>query len=493
MLEGVLYYMDKPDASRDGQKQGDQSSQDLVHLSDIQVINILERITDGFVAIDHDWRYIYVNHQAEQLTGIKREDLLGKRVWDVYPEAVGTLFYQKYHEAMRTQQSLSFEDYYPPGQRWYTLHLYPSPEGLSIIYSDITERKRAEQQLLFHANVVQSISDAVIATDTQYTILSWNKAAETLYGWTQEEVLGKAASDILWYEFPYNPPDEWKEHLQTRGYWKGQVIHKRKDGTQARVMASVSQVKDSNGTIIGAVAANRDITEWKELERSKDEFIGAASHELRTPVTALKGYTQLLQRTLEKQGLRDHAQTLAKMDGQLNRLTKLIADLLDVSKMQMGKIAYSKAVFDFNAWVHDIINDIQQASPHHVIALTRDTQCKIIGDQDRLSQVFINLLTNAIKYSPKAERVDVIIRPVSDIVTVSVRDYGIGIPKEHHSRIFERFYRVASSHDNTFPGLGIGLYISHEIIQAHEGKIWVESEEGKGSTFFVSLPLAQDE
>ena len=88
---------------------------------------------------------------------------------------------------------------------------------------------------------------------------------------------------------------------------------------------------------------------------------------------------------------------------------------------------------------------------------------------------------------------DVIIRPASDIVTVSVRDYGIGIAKEHHSRIFERFYRVTSSHDNTFPGLGIGLYISHEIIRAHEGKIWVESEEGKGSTFFVSLPLAQDE
>ncbi|TMD60633.1 MAG: PAS domain S-box protein [Chloroflexi bacterium] len=355
------------------------------------------------------------------------------------------------------------------------------------------DQKRTEQQLHFYASVVQSISDAVIATDMQYTILSWNKAAETLYGWTQEEVLGKPAPDILWYEFPHNSPNEWEEHLQTRGYWKGEVIHKRKDGTEVHIMASVSQVKDSNGTVIGAVAANRDITEWKELERGKDEFIRAASHELRTPVTALKGYAQLLQRTLEKQGLQDYAQTLAKMDGQITRLTKLIADLLDISKMQMDKVTYSKAVFDFNAWIHDIINDIQQASPQHVIALTRDTQCKIIGDQDRLSQVFINLLTNAIKYSPKAERVDVIIRPVSDIVTVSVRDYGIGIPKEHHSRIFERFYRVTSSPDNTFPGLGVGLYISHEIIRAHDGKIWVESEEGKGSTFFISLPLAQDE
>ena len=355
------------------------------------------------------------------------------------------------------------------------------------------QKRGVEQDLLFCASVLQSISDAVIATDMQYTVLSWNKAAETLYGWTQKEVLGKSALDIFWYEFPHNPPDEWKEHLQTRGYWKGEVIHKRKDGTRVHIMASVSLVKDSNGTVIGMVAANRDITASKELEQRKDEFIGVASHELRTPVTALKGYAQLLQRTLEKQGLQDYAQTLAKMDGQLTRLTKLLADLLDISKMQTGKVAYSKAVFDFNAWVHDIINDIQRASPQHVIALTRDTECKIIGDQDRLSQVFINLLTNAIKFSPKAERVDVIIRPVSDIVTVSVRDYGIGIAKEHHSRIFERFYRVTSSHDNTFPGLGIGLYISHEIIRAHEGKIWVESEEGKGSTFFVSLPLAQDE
>lgn len=355
------------------------------------------------------------------------------------------------------------------------------------------DQKRNEQQLHFYASVVQSISDAVIATDTQYNILSWNKAAETLYGWTQEEVLGKPASDILWYGFPYTSPDEWEEHLQTRGYWKGQVIHKRKDGTQVHIMASVSQVKDFNGTIIGAVAANRDIAEWVELERRKDEFIRVASHELRTPVTALKGYAQLLQRTLEKQGLQDYAQTLAKMDGQITRLTKLIADLLDISKMQADKIAYSKAAFDFNAWIHDIINDIQQASSQHVIALTRDSQCKIIGDRDRLSQVFINLLSNAIKYSPEAERVDVIIRPVSDIVTVSIRDYGIGIPKKHHSRIFERFYRATSSPDNTFPGLGVGLYISHEIIRAHEGKIWVESEEGQGATFFVSLPLARGE
>ena len=234
-----------------------------------------------------------------------------------------------------------------------------------------------------------------------------------------------------------------------------------------------------------AASCLRTVRDWREFNLY---FL-----ETPIPIDDLKGYAQLLQRTLEKQGLQDYAQTLAKMDGQLTRLTKLLADLLDISKMQTGKVAYSKAVFDFNAWVHDIINDIQRASPQHVIALTRDTECKIIGDQDRLSQVFINLLTNAIKFSPKAERVDVIIRPVSDIVTVSVRDYGIGIAKEHHSRIFERFYRVTSSHDNTFPGLGIGLYISHEIIRAHEGKIWVESEEGKGSTFFVSLPLAQDE
>ncbi len=478
--------MGEPESAKYGHSRDIAVPQEVIHLWDTRVVSVLERITDGFVALDQQWRYVYVNHQTEQLLGRRREDLLGKNIWDVYPEEIGTLFYQKYHEAMDTQQPDEFEIFYP--QRWYAVHIYPSPEGLSLFYTDITQHKQAEEQLLFNASVAQSITDAVIATDMQNRILSWNKAAETLYGWKEEEVLGKDASVILLTDFPNNPHRQWEEQLQTTGFWKGEAIQRCKDGTSVHILASVSLVKNRAGEILGAVAANRDITEQKELEKRKDEFIEMASHELKTPVTALKGHIQLLQRTFEKQGMREYAQSLATMGRQINKLTKLVEELVDVSTMQTGKIDYTKEPFDFDTRIRDIIDNLQQASPHHTISITGTANNKVIGDKDQLEQVFINLVTNAVKYSPDADRVDVALVIDQDTMTVSVRDYGVGIPKEHQSNIFDRFYRVSPFSDNAYPGLGMGLYISYEIVKAHGGKMWVESVEGKGSIFYVSLP-----
>jgi PAS domain S-box-containing protein len=124
---------------------------------DRRTVSFLEQITDGFVVVDREWRYTYIHHQTELLLGMHKDDLLGKRVWEVYPEAIGTCFYQYYHEAMSTQQPITFEAFYPPSQRWYALHLYPSSDGLSIIYNDITEQKYAEQQMRFKASIVQSL------------------------------------------------------------------------------------------------------------------------------------------------------------------------------------------------------------------------------------------------------------------------------------------------------------------------------------------------
>ncbi|MDQ6642922.1 MAG: PAS domain-containing sensor histidine kinase [Chloroflexota bacterium] len=360
-----------------------------------------------------------------------------------------------------------------------------------------------EKDQAFQANIADSIADALIATDLDYRILRWNAAAERLYGWIEKDVLGKDIHLILSTTFPDTTNEEWQDQLRTRGYWQGEVNQQCKDGRRVSVLTSVSYIKDKTGTSTGTVASNRDITEWKhaqlhlqgndrseETEQLKDEFISVASHELRTPVTALKGYTQLLQRAFERQGMQKHVAILTRMDGQIDRLTKLITDLLDTSKMQMGKVAYSKAPFDFNSWVADMITNLQAASSH-TITLTGSASRKVMGDKDRLEQVLINLITNAIKFSPEAERVDIKIVSEQDTVTVHVRDYGIGIPKEHHHKVFDRFFR-ASYASNNFPGMGIGLYISHEIVQAHNGNIWVKSTPKRGSTFFVSLPFAQD-
>ncbi|HET7638953.1 MAG TPA: PAS domain-containing protein, partial [Ktedonobacteraceae bacterium] len=227
---------------------------------DAQVVGILERITDGFVAIDQQWRYIYINHRTEELLGICREELLGKIVWEVYPEAVGTLFYRKYHEAMALQQPIEFEEYYPPSKRWYALHIYPSAEGLSIYYTDITDQKADQKYLQHLASLTEHITDALISVNMDYVIQSWNGAAETLYGWKAEEVVGKLLEDFIPAEYVTGDHEQFQQSIMTNGYWRGEVVQRRKDGTVLTIFGSASVVKDKQGNVIGLVAVNRDIT-----------------------------------------------------------------------------------------------------------------------------------------------------------------------------------------------------------------------------------------
>lgn len=239
--------------------------------------------------------------------------------------------------------------------------------------------------------------------------------------------------------------------------------------------------------ILAAVMAER-----RELAQRKDEFISMASHELKTPLTTLQGYTELLHKKFARQGNQEAQLYLARMAMQINQLTRLIDDLLDISKMQAGKIAFAEEAVDVNALVSEVVEDLQQTSSQHQISIEGRAQREIVGDKERLGQVLINLITNAIKYSPRAERIIVRLTSTHDTLTVSVQDFGIGIPKAHQEKVFERFYRVYSDQVRTYSGLGIGLYIAHQIIERHAGKMRVESIEGQGSTFSFSLPVARE-
>jgi PAS domain S-box-containing protein len=234
-----------------------------------------------------------------------------------------------------------------------------------------------------------------------------------------------------------------------------------------------------------------DVSEQQELEQRKNEFISMASHELKTPLTALKGFTTILQRRLSRQGDEQGLHYLARMDRQLEKLTGLVNELLDLSKMEAGTLALQEEVVDLTALIEEIVEDVQGTTTTHRISIEERADIRTIGDRDRLGQVLINLLTNAIKYSPEADRV--IVRAVVDgeQARVSVQDFGIGIAQAHHGQVFDRFYQVTDPRGKTYPGLGIGLYIAQEIIRRHAGTIWVESSKGKGATFFFTLPLAR--
>lgn len=229
-----------------------------------------------------------------------------------------------------------------------------------------------------------------------------------------------------------------------------------------------------------------------ELQRKKDEFIGIASHELKTPLTSIKAYIQLLERELQSGN--SNAVSLLnfvlKTNGHIKRLEGLIGQLLDVSKIQAGKLQYVMEMFNFSEMVHDCTDAMQHIAGSHKIEVNGKIDEPVEGDRQRLEQVITNYITNAIKYSPGAGKVIIDFRQEGDNAVVEVRDFGIGISEEHREQLFDRFFRVEDK-THRFSGLGIGLYISKEIVNRHHGKVWVTSELGKGTSFFFKIPLRQ--
>lgn len=240
------------------------------------------------------------------------------------------------------------------------------------------------------------------------------------------------------------------------------------------------------------ILASQLLQSQRELEKAismRDNFISIASHELKTPVTSLKVYGEVLARKFTKTKQADNIQAMNKMNNQINKLAVLISDLLDVTRIQAGKLAFREEKFDLTATVKELVANTQPLSERHKIVFKGSAKIYVLGDSDRIGQVVSNFLTNAIKYSPDAKEVIVRVTKKDDKAIVSVQDFGIGIDNPHQKKIFGRFYRVTDKDEQTFPGLGIGLYISFEIIKRHHGEIQVKSTKGKGSTFSFSIPL----
>ncbi|RDC55455.1 PAS domain S-box protein [Pedobacter chinensis] len=248
-------------------------------------------------------------------------------------------------------------------------------------------------------------------------------------------------------------------------------------------------LRNAEGKVYAILHAAIDVTKQVQLQQQKDEFLGIASHELKTPVTSIKAYAQVLERMIRIEGDEKKANMVQKMDFQLNRLTGLIRDLLDVTKIQSGKMTFSPVKFDFDLHIKEIVDEMQHITSQHYINADLNSSSVVYADKERIGQVVTNFLSNAIKYSTDAENIDVKSFLKDNEVILSVQDYGIGISKESQHLVFEQFYRVGGNLQHTYPGLGLGLYISAEIVKNEGGRIWVESEEGKGSTFYFALKI----
>ena len=239
--------------------------------------------------------------------------------------------------------------------------------------------------------------------------------------------------------------------------------------------------------------AMQDITEQRVLQQRNDSFMSMASHELKTPVTTIKTLVQILQLQYRKSKDTMLIEYLTTIGQQIDQLTQLVVDLLDVSKIKADKFELQKKAFDFDTLAAEIVKSCQLLSPQHAITLKGKTLAQVSGDRNSLSRVFINLITNAIKYSPKANKISITLSHTENHIRVGVKDTGIGIAKDHQLKIFDRFFQVGNNRGQSFAGLGIGLYITTAIVAQHVGHMWVESTLGKGSTFFFELPIDSSE
>ncbi len=257
------------------------------------------------------------------------------------------------------------------------------------------------------------------------------------------------------------------------------------------VLLNARKVVQKNNNESMILLAIEDITEKRHIEQQKDDFISIASHELKTPVTSMRVYAQLLQKHPLITKDKKTSYLLAKMDIQMNRLTELVASFMNVYKIRSGKLRLKKQHFLLEELITEVVADFQYTVSSHMVEHKGDTRINVFADRVRIHQVLVNLISNAIKYSPKADKVIVRQNKDSNKVTVSVQDFGMGIPKAEQKRIYERFFRAKGKKEGDIPGLGLGLFISNEIIKQHGGELWVKSTEGKGSTFYFTLSTEQ--
>jgi two-component system sensor histidine kinase VicK len=444
------------------------------------------------------------NDEVLKLWG-KDKAILGKKIIEALPELEGQPFIKLMEEVYTTgiayegKENIAHVDQNGEIKTVYFNLVYKALydsdgtiNGLLCMGNDVTEqvmaRKKVEDSEKKFKTLSSFMPQHIWTSDAEGRLNFYN---ESVYRFTGLNAAETNPSDWLEIVHPDDREENmkvWKESIEAGVPFLFEHRFRRYDGEYRWQLSRALPVKDDNGTIQMWVGTSTDIDELKKHEQQKDDFIKMASHELKTPVTTIKGYVQLLLNIYNNSKDGVLTSSLSNIDKQVSKLTKLITDLLDVTKIETGSFRLNKENFIIDDLITDIANDLKATFASHVIKPELQPGISIHADRDRISQVLLNLLANAIKYSPNGEKVVVKTQATADELIVCVQDFGIGIAPGDHEKIFERFYRVEGKDEKTFPGFGIGLFIVKEIISLHQGKVWVESEKNAGSSFYFSLP-----
>ncbi|MCC8426512.1 ATP-binding protein [Mucilaginibacter sp. UR6-11] len=339
------------------------------------------------------------------------------------------------------------------------------------------------------AAIVESSNDAIVGMTLDGIINSWNDAAERMFHYKANEIIGQSIMILVPAEVQ-NQEIEILSGLkkgESVSQWETQRITKEKKLLD--VSLTISPVKNAHGDIIGSSKIARDISEKKLEEQRKNDFIAMVSHELKTPLTSIRSYIQVLLAKAKTEQDEFKLNALTRADAQSKKMTTMINDFLNLTRLEEGKIQLTKELFDLHPVIQEVTADAQFLAISHTILFKGCDGVKVYADKDKIGQVMINLLSNAVKYSPTNSTILVDCNVSAGKIKVCIRDQGIGISREDQKKLFNRFYRVRNEKVKTVSGFGIGLYLVSEILRYHDSKIEVESEEGKGSTFWFMLDV----
>ncbi|MBD3883602.1 response regulator [Phormidium tenue FACHB-886] len=477
----------------------------------------LATINEQFLVLDSEWRYVYVNDRVVEVNGVSKQELVGKSIWDVFPDTVETQFYKEVHRVAAEKTASRFEYFYPALNRWFENHVYSLPDNLVIIVADITDRKQTEAALreseLKFRTIADTMPQIVWSTTSDGYHDYFNKRWYEYTGMPRTGTQGWNWKDYLHPEDYERTLEIWQCSLKTNTAYEVEYRFRRaSDGAYRWFIGRALPVQDEQGNTVRWFGTCTDVDDQRRLleqqeqllererstrnevervSRMKDEFLATLSHELRTPLNALLGWSHILRKGGLKPELVERG--MNTIDRNIRMQAQLIEDLLDMNRIVSGKIRLNVQRIDLLAVIDAALETVRLAADAKEIRLQKvlDPLAGIVsGDATRLQQIIWNLLSNAIKFTPKRGRVLVVLERVHSHVEISIIDTGQGIDPVFLPHVFERFQQADSSITRTHGGLGLGLSIVRGLTELHGGTVRVESAGlGKGATFVVSLPL----
>ena len=492
----------------------------------------IEKMSEGAVTIDSDGFILYANSRfaamaqcpPEKVTGVLFENFIAEASKGKYEQLIKKAWTNDTKEELFIK---SDNDDTTCCLCSFAAIDMDSGFVLSVILTDLTAQKAAQTNLMIQNERLAAAQTLVTQQKNELETVVIERTKDLSVSRGNLKLLADHMTQMTWTSLPggemnffnerwydytgfsfeqsmgwgwretIHPDDiegfmeKYRQALQTGNIFEAESRYRRAtDGTYRWHLNRAMPLNNENGEIVLWVGTATDIEEQKkELER-KDEFIGVASHELKTPLTSLKGYLQLILMQ-KKDDLPDKVkQYINKASIALGKLQFLVDDLLDVSKIKAGRLNYNLDIIDLKDVIATCIENAVHMNPAYVFEVENTEGFMIKGNAERIEQVLMNLINNAVKYSNGNQRVVIKSFKHNDCVRVSVTDFGIGLSDEQQYKVFERFYRVDDKKNMT-SGLGMGLYISSEIINTHKGKIGVESTLGEGSTFYFDLPLVE--